>query len=139
VNPPSIYGPFALGFPPPRLNDLSTNRMIYAIISGTFPYQLPLLFCDVRDVARAHVAAFECSGIPSSTVRRYLISGGAFTWKDAAKHLAKALPEMRTRLPPLERVKPLPGPISRIDNQLATQELGMVEYIGWEKTVEDTV
>ncbi|KNZ79678.1 Putative uncharacterized oxidoreductase, partial [Termitomyces sp. J132] len=139
INPPFIYGPLAPGFPPPRLNDLGANSMVYAVISGTFPYQLPPLFCDVRDVARAHVAAFECSGTPSSTVRRYLISGGAFTWKDAAKHLAKALPELRTRLPPLEKAKPLPGPISRIDNQLAAQELGMVEYIGWEKTVEDTV
>lgn len=113
--------------------------MVYAVISGAFPRQLPPLFCDVRDVARAHVAALKRCGTPSSTLRRYLICGGTFTWKDAAQHLAKALPELRTRLPPLEMAKPLPGPMSRIDARLAAQELGMVEYIRWEETVEDAV
>ncbi|KAG6916180.1 hypothetical protein DXG01_008110 [Tephrocybe rancida] len=140
VNPPFIYGPIAPGFPAPRATELGTSRFIYAALSGTFPMQVAPLFCDVRDTARAHVAAFERHAAPTSINRkRYLICGGVFTWKDMVEHLGKALPELRPRLPTLDKAQPLPGPISTMDARPAAEDLGMVDYIRWEKTVEDAV
>ncbi|KAG6840383.1 hypothetical protein C0991_007044 [Blastosporella zonata] len=139
INPPFIYGPIAPEFPPPRVNELTTNRMVYAVISGSFPEQLAPLFCDIRDVARAHVAALERTAKSSIPRKRYLVCGGAFTWKDMVEHLAKVMPELRPRLPAPETALPLPGPASTIDAQPAAEDLGMIDYIGWEKTVEDAV
>ncbi|KAF8066905.1 hypothetical protein FPV67DRAFT_1214771 [Lyophyllum atratum] len=145
INPPFIYGPLAPGFPAPTLPQLGSNRLIYSLISGKpgrrLPPQLPPLFCDVRDVARAHVSALRVSGTPPSgrVLKRYLISGGAFTWKQAVEHLAQARPELRGRLPGTERAWKLPGRISVIDAGPAREDLGMGGYIGWERCVEDTV
>lgn len=143
INPPFIYGPFAAGFPAPSVNELSTNRMPYALIAGK-PGQLPPqrspLFCDVRDVARAHVSALKLPGKPASgNIKRYLLCGGVFTWKEAAEHLAKTFPELGPRLPSTEKAVPLPGKVSTIDTGPAAEDLGMVEYIRWEKSIEDTI
>ncbi|KAG6916179.1 putative secondary metabolism biosynthetic enzyme [Tephrocybe rancida] len=140
LNPPFIYGPLAPGFPPPRVTELGTLGLIYAALSGELPLEVGPLFCDIRDVARAHVAAFESTATPTSGNRkRYLVCGGIFTWKDMVEYLGKAHPELRPRLPSLDKFQPLPGPISTIDARPAAEDLGMVDYIQWEKSVEDAV
>jgi len=117
--------------------------MAYALIAGRrgqLPPQLPPLFCDVRDVARAHVAALKLARKPASgNIKRYLICGGAFTWKAAVEHLAKAFPDLKPRLASTEKDMPLPGKLSTIDARPAAEDLGIVEYIHWEKTLEDTI
>lgn len=143
VNPPFIYGPIAAGFPTPDITELGTNRMLYSLIAGkpgrALPPQIPPLFCDVRDVARAHVAALKAGSSANGRSKRYLISGGVLTWKEATEHLAKTFPDLQQRLPSTERVTPLPGKVSTIDARPGAEDLGMTEYIPWEKTVEDTI
>ncbi|KAG6819910.1 putative secondary metabolism biosynthetic enzyme [Arthromyces matolae] len=149
INAPFIYGPFAEGFPTPTAprnpNDgsLGTNGMIYALLSGVYPPLIPPLFCDVRDVARAHVSAFIRAPSARSGRKRYLVSGGVLTWKDAVSHLASipSLSKIHPRLPSPSAATPIPGVLSTIDVSEAEEELGMrkSDYIKWEKTVEDTV
>lgn len=141
VNPPFIYGPNAADFPPPSAVGLGTNRMIYGLISGEagrpLTSQVAPFFCDVRDVARAHVAALK---VPRKQQdKRYLVSGGAFSWKDAVVHIAQTLPDLVTRLPSVYSAPAFPGTLSSIDVTPAKEDLGLGEYIPWERTVIETV
>lgn len=151
VNPPFIYGPFAPSFPVPTApTALGSNRMVYALISGSperpLPVQLPPFFCDVRDVAKAHVAALKAppQPLPSpiTPIKRFLFSGGAFTWKEAIGYIGKTFPHLKHRLPvvpDLADAEVLPGKLSSIDCTPAKDLLGIAVYVKWEKTVEDTI
>lgn len=143
VNPPFIYGPFVEGLAPTSAAGAGTNRMVYALIAGEKgrapPMQLSPYYIDVRDVATAHVRALAA---PPASEKRFLISGGVFSWKEAAAYLAEARPELRECLPSLEA----PGPgllststISTIDAAPAREMLGLAEYIEWKDTVNATV
>jgi len=70
---------------------------------------------------------------------RYLINGEAFTWKQAAEHLVNAIPELKPRLASTEKATPLPPTLCKIDIGPAEKDLGITEWIGWQKTVEDTI
>ncbi|RDB30855.1 hypothetical protein Hypma_005979 [Hypsizygus marmoreus] len=148
INPPFIYGPFAPGFPPPsNPQALGTNGLLYVPLTGVYPPPgFPPFFCDVRDVARAHVAALAKGG----RGKRYLVSGGKFTWADAVAFIAREVPEVAGRLPEA------PGEGSKVKLQLVDQErmgsgridvseaerdlgMGVGEYVKWEKTVVETV
>ena len=61
------------------------------------------------------------------------------TWDVAVKHLYDARPALRDRLPTLEKSPALPGPLSKNDTTRAKEVLGITEYIGWQKTFEDTL
>lgn len=148
VNPPFIYGPFIEGLAPASFAGAGTNGLVYALIAGEKgrapPVQLPPYYIDVRDVATAHVRALAAP--PASDVRalekRFLISGGAFSWKEAAAYLATARPELEDRLPSLDSDSPglnLPSTISTIDTAPARDALGLTEYIGWKDTVNATI
>lgn len=152
VNPPFIYGPFVEGLAPASAAGAGTNRMVYALIAGEKgrapPMQLSPYFIDVRDVATAHVRALTVPPVPVSDAnapaKRFLISGGVFSWKEAAAYLAAARPELRDRLPSLDAPGPGPGllstsTISTIDTAPARETLGLTEYIGWKDTVSATV
>ncbi|KAG6829953.1 hypothetical protein H0H92_002857 [Tricholoma furcatifolium] len=139
MHPPFIYGPLAPGFPLPHKKELGTLGLLYMLLCGTFPVQVAPLFCDVRDVARAHVSALEWTGKAASGRKRYLVCGASFTWTEAVEHIQKVFPELKSRLPSPETAKPLPGKASTIDARSAAEDLGMVEYIGWHKTLEDAV
>lgn len=143
INSPFLFGPSAPGFPVQTNAGLGTNRWIYALIAGEkgrpMPMQFPPFFCDVRDVAQAHVNALN---VPATSIledKRFLISGGAFTWKQAVELIIQKKPELENRVPSLENVPPLPGPLSAIDVSRAKDKLKMETYIPWDKTVEDTV
>ena len=104
--------------------------------------QLSPYYIDVRDVALAHVKALSLppSSSPSEYEKRFLISGGVFSWKEAAAYLAEARPERKERLPSLEGgVGSLPGTVSTIDVALAKERLWLETYVAWKTTVSDTV
>ncbi|KAJ7662975.1 hypothetical protein B0H17DRAFT_952862, partial [Mycena rosella] len=91
TNPPFIYGPLHVDFPTPDRTRLGANVMIYALIAGAtgrvLPPQLAPFYCDVHDVARVHVRSLSVG--KSDEQKRFLISGGTFTWKAAVEYLAR--------------------------------------------------
>lgn len=141
VNPPFIFGPLQKDFPPPPVAKLSSNEHIYSLVFGDagrpLGFQLAPTFVDVRDVATAHVRALS---VPPAPTKRYLVSGGFLLRKPAVEYLAKAHPTLRERLPSLADAQDFePSSLSKIDTTKAKKELGMDDYIPWEKTLDDTV
>jgi len=140
INPPFVYGPGASKFPRPgSAGGMGTNRLIYMLLCGRLPPSvLPPYFCDVRDVARAHVQALSI--LPTlNQPERFLISGGVLVWKDAAEYLAETMPHLKSRIPSLEGAASFPGPVSTIDTTHAKNLLGMAEYIDWKTCTRDAV
>ncbi|KAG6865599.1 hypothetical protein C0991_001023 [Blastosporella zonata] len=134
---PFIFGPFVPGFPFPAQSALSSNQHIYTLLIGVIPPPLPPSFCDVRDVAKAHVAALTA---PKATAnvedKRFLICGGALIWKDAIEYLHQARPELKSRIPGLNAAfTPFPGPPTTIDTTRAKVVLGMDSYRDWKETL----
>ncbi|KIK70128.1 hypothetical protein GYMLUDRAFT_34595 [Collybiopsis luxurians FD-317 M1] len=148
INPPFLYGPSSAGFPPTNGEaSLGTNAFVYTLLKGKLPNAAPQ-FCDVRDAAKAHVAALlavKANTIKPNEPQRFLVSGGTFHWKDAAEYLSEdaGVPEeVKRRLPSkdeLSHAAPFPGPVSVVDTTLATEVLGVTEYIDWKTSVKDTV
>ncbi|KAI0642300.1 hypothetical protein C8Q79DRAFT_929284 [Trametes meyenii] len=150
INPPFVYGPpvselsAAIG-----IQALGTNALIYQLIVGEpgrpLPPQLLPYYCNVRDVARAHVLALQLPKIVRDSQtdiqdKRFLVAGPeALLWTDAVKVLQAKRPDLQSRLPTLEGAPPLPGPLSRVDVTRAKEVLGMREYTDWEVTLLETV
>lgn len=114
---------------------------MYCLLEGKTPPPLPPLFCDVRDVARAHVAALKVP--PKSPVqeKRILVSGGIMPWEEVTQHLVKTRPELAVRLPALELFASfLPSSkVSIINVTRAKNLLDISTWIDWKRTVDDTV
>ena len=121
---------------------------MYSLFNGIFGRTLPKhvfppYFCDVRDVAVAHVRALELAPTLDKRKKRFFISGGSFTWREAVEHLnrARTIPIIEYRLPyPGDAPTPeteVALPI--VDISLAATELQLKEYIDWKKCVNDTV
>ncbi|KAI0773253.1 NAD-P-binding protein [Trametes elegans] len=148
INPPFVYGKpvdgLASGTGPASLG---TNALPYQLIAGEggrpLPPQLPPFFCNVRDVARAHVLALQLPKVPAGASvqdKRFLVAGpGAILWPDAVRVLLEKRPALKDRLPTLENAPPLPGPLSGIDTTRAKEVLGVKEYVGWEDTLLETI
>ncbi|KAJ6459475.1 NAD-P-binding protein [Mycena vitilis] len=144
INPPFIYGPRHPDFPAPTKRRIGGNLFINSLIDGEpgrpLGPQLAPFYCDVRDVARAHVRSLAAPrGSTDGIQKRFLICGGTFTWKEAVEYLALARPGLKGRLPNVENAPPLPGPPSTTDVSPARKILGLEDYIPWKKTVEDTL
>ncbi|KAF8484403.1 hypothetical protein JB92DRAFT_3131509 [Gautieria morchelliformis] len=151
VLPPLIFGPSAPGqvIAGPH-HGLSTNRFIYGLIAGAAaaypPESIAMTphFVDVRDVATACVRALQAPPAPPGEKRRVLVCGGAFTWAQAVRHIAKVRPSLVARLVPVRGGGGGGGdedatPCARIDTGVAREVLGMREFIGWEQAVADAV
>ncbi|KAI0043318.1 NAD-P-binding protein [Auriscalpium vulgare] len=141
IHPPWTYGPYGHG-QVIKSFQVGTNHRINALINGPKGRLLPKQgfnppqFCHVADAARAHVLALEAPPSPTGP-RRVIAVAGAFTWRQAVAHLAKARPELKDRLPVIPD-EPDEFAFAKFDVSSAA-EIGLTEYIGWEMTVEDTV
>ncbi|GLB45546.1 putative 3-beta hydroxysteroid dehydrogenase/isomerase family protein [Lyophyllum shimeji] len=141
IIPPFIFGPFVPGFPLPEQIALSSNQHIYTLLKGAVPPPLPPLFCDVRDVAQAHVAALSTPKSSSNVEdKRFLVSGGFLIWKDAVEYLHATRPGLKARLPALDAVfAPFPGTPTSIDASRAREVLGMDKYYTWKEAVDGAI
>ncbi|RXW13236.1 hypothetical protein EST38_g12621 [Candolleomyces aberdarensis] len=138
ILPGFVYGPFAKHFPKPTSpSGFGTNGYLYLLINGGAPPVVPPYFVDVRDVAKAHVQALSIPPNTSVEEKRFLVNAGLFDWKDAAKYLKKAKPELNVVDP--EKLSDFYGPPSTLDTTRAKEVLGFGEYIPFEKTLEDFV
>ncbi|KAF8531210.1 hypothetical protein JB92DRAFT_3080995 [Gautieria morchelliformis] len=142
--PPFVYGPLA----PAQIitnpaSSLSTNIWIYMLLSGKmadYPRAVSPRCVDVRDVARAAVLSFSCPAAPHGVRKRILLWGGSFTWSHAVEYIALVRPELKHRL--VDGGEPATvdvAPSANIDTTEARTLLGLQSFIGWKRTVEDTV
>jgi len=142
INPPFIFGPPHPDFLQVERGRLGTNGMVYALINGepgrAMPPQLAPFYCDVRDVAMAHVRSLNAKFLENGQ-KRLLVCGGSFTWKEAVEYLDATRPDLEHRLPSPETAKPLPGTLSTTDVSPASALLGLEDYIPWNKCVTDTL
>lgn len=141
VLPTFIFGPFHPDFLTPGPDRLGSNDHIYNLIKGEagrpLGFQLAPQFVDVRDVAVAQVKALS---VPPAESKRYLISSGFLLKKQAVEYLAKTYPELTDRLPTLEGAANIDEKsVTVIDTGKAERELGLKEYIHWQKTLSDTI
>jgi len=130
-------------FPDPAPTSLGTNRLIYQLITGEGGRPLPPQFApyaiDVRDAARAHIAALELPKGAVQKQKRFIISGGVVLLPETVEYISKTRPELKDRLPSIENPAPLPGPLSTIDTSLAKEYLNMTDYIPMQDTVIATL
>ncbi|TFK24588.1 NAD(P)-binding protein, partial [Coprinopsis marcescibilis] len=141
VLPGFVFGPYADILPPPASKgELGTNGFPFGLINGNIPPVSPPWVVDVRDVAKAHLLAFELPGEPGNVEeQRFLVNAGNYTWKEAAAHLKQVLPqEIAAKVTDPETIPDLPGVPSTLDNTKAKAQLG-IEFIAPEKTIEDAV
>ncbi|KDQ50494.1 hypothetical protein JAAARDRAFT_199897 [Jaapia argillacea MUCL 33604] len=132
IGPPVIFGPFAPGSTPggPTESALSTNSFIYGLLNGTLPPDICRLSVDVRDVARAHVAALTApdhTDFPNGQDRkRILVAAPTLDWRVVVQYLGEKRPDVKSRLPTVEDP---PRQLASIDVSRAREVLGFESFI----------
>ncbi|RFU72435.1 cinnamoyl- reductase [Trichoderma arundinaceum] len=134
--PPFIYGPLLHHVESPKELNTSSND-IYRLFNGSEKEVPPTAFwsyVDVRDLAEAHVLAFEKSAAAN---QRYLIAASAYSYQQICDIIRAKFPELRDTTSKGETGAPLP-PVYRVDTTKANNDLG-VKYRSLEDTIGDTV
>lgn len=136
ICPPMIYGPNAH-----YVEDLAklntSSAEIWGFIKGgrtevgdaAFP-----AFTDVRDVAEAHLLAYEKE---NAAGQRYFVTSGNYSNQQVCDIIRKHFPELRDRVPEGEPGKPL-GEMYTTNTSKAQRELGL-QFNSLENTIVDTV
>ncbi|THH28734.1 hypothetical protein EUX98_g5438 [Antrodiella citrinella] len=144
VNPPFFYGPFAPGHRSPfegntfNALSLSSTRMLWGLIQPSGASPMSPFLVDVRDVARALVAALKAP--PASKVgrKRILISGNWRQLSDIAELVATKRPELASHIPASQKAN-LPVKVKQVvDNKRLNEVLGL-DVTPWETTILDTI
>ncbi|VUC27277.1 unnamed protein product [Clonostachys rosea] len=134
--PPMVYGPVDQHVEDAtKLNTSAAD--IYRLIDGSekeVPDTSFWAFADVRDLAEAHVRAFER---PEAAGQRYLITSSAYSYQNIVDIIREKFPELREKTPKGDTGAPLP-PVYRLDTSKAAKELGMT-FRTLEETIVDTV
>ncbi|KAJ5610867.1 flavonol reductase [Penicillium lagena] len=101
ICPPMVYGPNKNATADlARLN--TSSQQIYGLISpksntsDPMPQNSSWSWVDVRDVALAHLRAFQT---PEAGGHRFLVCGGNFSFQQMADILREKVPEVRNRVP----------------------------------------
>ncbi|RYN21475.1 hypothetical protein AA0112_g10202 [Alternaria arborescens] len=95
INPPMVFGPIVHALD--SLENMNTsNQRILSAAQGKFKDEIPAsgvhLWVDVRDVAEAHVAAFEK---PDAANKRFFVTAGYFSNKELCQIIKKNFPEFK--------------------------------------------
>jgi nucleoside-diphosphate-sugar epimerase len=97
-------------------------------------------YVHITDVACAHVAALRVGPLPPPQRKRILLVAGYVLWSEVIVHLAKAMPEIRARLPsPTCGTGRRPMEYARFEVKNAREILGIEEYRNWQEGIEDAV
>ncbi|KAK4993696.1 hypothetical protein LTR50_000307 [Elasticomyces elasticus] len=133
--PPFVYGPNEHTVTDvTHLNTSSAD--IWRLMNGTekeVPDTSFWAFADARDVAQAHLKAYET---PAAAGQRYLITSGNYSYQQVCDIIRAEVPEARERTPEGEPGKPLP-PVYRVSHEKAERELGMT-FRSLRETITDT-
>lgn len=141
ICPPLVLGPITNCID--NISNLNTSNLrVHEFISGKYagdviPETGNYLWADVRDVALAHVRAFE---VDEAAGKRFFTVASHFCNREIVDILRKQFPEYEGKLP-VEGAKgggyPEEGPYG-FSNANSTEILG-VEFMGLEKSVVDFV
>ncbi|KAK9468408.1 hypothetical protein V1512DRAFT_235199 [Lipomyces arxii] len=131
INPPLVWGPMLHDVSPETIN--TSNAMVYGMINGSVKTTSTMHagWVDVRNVAEAHVKAFET---PEAAGQRYFLIGGKFYYPDVVKIIQKNFPELADKLPTISD-EPLP-PFWDFSNEKSRKQLG-IEYLTLEQSIVD--
>lgn len=141
VNPPLVFGPVVHHLA--SLDSINTsNERIVGLVHGKWKQEVPetgtFLWVDVRDVAEAHVRAFEK---PELGGKRLFTTAGYFSNRDVLNIVRKDFPDLKEQLP-AEGVKggelPPKDKLMTFDNSETTKSTG-IQWTPLEKTITDTV
>ncbi|KAG9238131.1 hypothetical protein BJ875DRAFT_87815 [Amylocarpus encephaloides] len=136
ICPPMVYGPSSVGFPGfAKLNTSSAD--IYRFMSGSLK-EVPETgfygFVDVRDLAEAHVRAYESE---AAAGQRYLTVSAGYTYQQVADIIRAGFPAKRDLVPEGNVNEPFPD-VYKMDNTKIKTELGM-EFRPLKTTIVDMV
>ncbi|KAH9832389.1 nad dependent epimerase [Teratosphaeria destructans] len=136
VCPPLIYGPIIHHVSDiSKLNSSSVD--IYRFVNGSTK-EVPSTdfpaFVDVRDVAQAHIKAYEK---PEAANQRYFTTGGNFTYQEVVDIIHEHFPELKEKTPVGEAGEKGPK-VFKVDTSKAQKELG-IKFRGLEEVIVDTV
>ncbi|KAH6603143.1 hypothetical protein Trco_007918 [Trichoderma cornu-damae] len=134
--PPMVYGPVRHGVS--NVKELNTSAGdIYRLINGSeenVPDTSFWAFADVRDLAEAHVRAYEK---PEAAGQRYLIASSSYSYQQICDIIRENFPELRDVTPEGNAGAPLP-PIYKVDSTKAAEELG-IKFRPLKETIVDMV
>jgi nucleoside-diphosphate-sugar epimerase len=135
ICPPMVFGPNAHYIE--SLYKLNTSSAdVWNLINGStkdIPSTGFPAFADARDVADAHLKAYE---IPEAGGERFLITSGNYTNQWICDISRKEFPELRDRTPEGNVGEALNA--YKLDTSKARRILGL-EFISFEKCIKDTV
>ncbi|OQS03702.1 hypothetical protein THRCLA_03982 [Thraustotheca clavata] len=127
INPCFIFGPML----PPGLNE--SSEIVYDFFSATTFGNGVRNVVDVRDVAAAHIAAFETS----SASGRYLLIAQSATEQEICEGIRQAAPFLANKLP-IIRAEGNQAPRVLFDCSKAQNELG-ISFLPLQGTLDATV
>lgn len=138
VNPPLVLGPIVH-----YLNSLdalnTSNERIRNLIQGRFKEEIPhtgtFLWVDVRDIALAHVKAFESE---EAQGKRFFVTAGYFSNRELAEIIRKNFPEYELPGKEVKGGDYPEGGLYKFDNSRTTEVLG-IKFKSLEESVVDTV
>ena len=135
ICPPMIYGPLKQTVD--DLSRLNTSAAdFYRLMNGSIkhvPQTAFFAFVDVRDVAEAHLRAYESE---KAAGQRYLTAGGNYTYQEMTKILRQKLPTLVDRIPASQESSVDPNAY-KVSSQKAESELG-IHFRSLEQVTVDT-
>ncbi|KAA8910670.1 hypothetical protein FN846DRAFT_938130 [Sphaerosporella brunnea] len=144
INPPLVFGPIK-EYSSSSLDAINTSNEVFRnIVQGKYKEKLPpngtYVWVDVRDVAAAHVAAFEK---PEAAGKRFfIVEGSYFSNQQIADIIVKNFPEYKDQVPAQREANDgfnyKEGEIYTVDNSRSKQVLGL-KYHTFEQSVVDTI
>ena len=140
VNPAFVLGPQAFGVrDKSKLN--ASNEIINSLLTANKtkvePQQFVGYFIDVRDVAKAHLIAFE----KNETVgQRLLLANAPFSSAGILDIIEKDFPNLKSELPKLDKSKsPKFEETESVVNNEKTRRILGFKFIDLKKSVDDTI
>jgi len=134
ILPPMVYGPAA--HEPESVKHLNTSSAdIYRLCDGSLsevPETQFFAFCDVRDVAEAHLKAYE-----TTEPGRFFTTGGNFTYQMACDIIRESFPDRIRQTPEGTPGQALPA-VYKVDSSKARKVLG-ITFRDLSTTVNDMV
>ena len=129
-----IFGPVERGVA--SITDMSPSAAeIYRLMNGTserVPATAFWAYCDVRDVAQAHLKAFQS---PKAANQRFFLAGGRFSYQMACDALRK-IPEIEKKVPPGIPGSRVEEHTYGVDGRKASKVLG-IKYTSLETSIQD--
>jgi nucleoside-diphosphate-sugar epimerase len=136
ICPPMIYGPVEHHVQ--SMSKLNTSAAdIYRLVNGSTKEVPPMGFptwADVRDVAEAHLRAFE---IDKAVNERFFITSGNYNYEEVCDILRAGFPEIEANIP-INHTGLIQPAVYKVSNAKAMSMLGM-NFQSLESSLKDTV